>query len=209
FSPEEGFSLVLKRAEYMAEASERMPGTPAMAAVMRLSPEEIENLCAGIDGVFPANYNAPEQTVISGTAEGVAAFKALAAERGLSARTVDLPVSGAFHTPFMATASERLLPVLEAVTFSRPRVPVRANLTGELYPEDPAGYPAILSAQIRNPVRWTDEIRAMIEAGADTFVECGPGKTLCGLIRKIDRNAAVYQAQDEETLAAAVKALGS
>ena len=111
------------------------------------------------------------------------------------------------ETYALARAAERFLPVLEAASFSKPRIPVRANLTGELYPEDPAGYPAILAAQIRNPVRWTAEIRAMIEAGADTFVECGPGKTLCGLIRKIDRDVAVYQAQDEETLAAAVKAL--
>ena len=207
YSPETGFSLVLKRAAYMAEASDAMPDTPAMAAVMRLAPAEIEDLCAGIDNVWPANYNAPEQTVISGTASGVAAFKALCAERGIAARLVDLPVSGAFHTPFMAPASEKFAPELEAVSFTRPGIPTYANLTGGLYPDDPAEYAGILAAQIRNPVRWVEEIRAMIADGVDTFVECGPGKTLCGLIKKIDKTVTALQVENEETLRAAVEAI--
>ena len=207
YSAETGFALVLKRAAAMAEASENMPDTPAMAAVMRLAPEEIESLCAGIDSVWPANYNAPEQTVISGTASGVAAFRQRCADGGISARLVDLPVSGAFHTPFMAPASEAFAPVLEGTEFARPAMPVYANLTGGLYPEDPGEFAGILARQIKNPVRWTDEIRAMIASGIDTFVECGPGKTLCGLIRKIDKSAAVYQVENEETLRAAVSAI--
>ena len=212
YTAETGFSLVLKRAEYMAEASDAMPDTPAMAAVMRLAPAEIEGLCSEIENkwparIWPANYNAPEQTVISGTASGAAAFKALCAERGIAARLVDLPVSGAFHTPFMAPASEKFAPVLEAVSFVKPEIPVYANLTGGLYPDDPAEYAGILSAQIKSPVRWVDEIRAMIADGADTFVECGPGKTLCGLIRKIDKTVTTLQVEDEETLRAAIEAL--
>ena len=207
YSAEAGFSLVLKRAAAMADASDAMPDTPAMAAVMRLTPAEIEGLCRDIDGVWPANYNAPEQTVISGTASGVAAFRQLCADRGIAARLVDLPVSGAFHTPFMAPASEAFAPVLNAAEFAKPENPVYANLTGEPYPADPADYAGILAAQIRNPVRWTDEIRAMIADGIDTFVECGPGKTLCGLIRKIDKSVTVHQVENEETLAAAVSAL--
>ena len=207
FTPRTGFSLVLKRAAFMAEASDDMPDTPAMAAVMRLSPAEIEDLCAGIGGVWPANYNAPEQTVISGTASGVTAFKALCAERGGAARLVDLPVSGAFHTPFMAPASVKFASALEEAAFAKPGIPVYANLTGGLYPDDPAEYAGILAAQIKSPVRWTDEIRAMIADGADTFVECGPGKTLCGLIRKIDKSVTVMQVENEETLRAAVQAL--
>ena len=205
---ETGFSLVLKRAEFMADASERMPDTPAMAAVMRLAPAEIEDLCSGIENVWPANYNAPEQTVISGTASGVAAFKQLCADRGITARLVDLPVSGAFHTPFMAPAAEKFAPVLGAVSFERPDIPAYANLTGGLYPDDPAAYAGILAAQIKSPVRWVDEIRAMIADGVDTFVECGPGKTLCGLIRKIDKTVTALQVENEETLRAAVEALG-
>ena len=206
-SAETGFGLVLKRAAYMAEASEEMPDPPAMAAVMRLSPAEIESLCEGIDNVWPANYNAPEQTVISGTAAGVAAFKQLCADRGIAARLVDLPVSGAFHTPFMAPASEKFAPVLESTAFSAPKIPAYANLTGGLYPEDPSEFAGILARQIKNPVRWTDEIRAMIADGVDTFVECGPGKTLCGLIKKIDKTVTVHQAENEETLRAAVSAI--
>ena len=207
YSPETGFSLVLKRAAYMAEASDNMPDTPAMAAVMRLAPADIEELCAGIDNVWPANYNAPEQTVISGTASGVAAFKALCAERDIAARLVDLPVSGAFHTPFMTPASEKFAPELEAVSFAALGIPAYANLTGGLYPEDPAEYAGILAAQIKNPVRWVDEVRAMIADGVDTFVECGPGKTLCGLIKKIDKTVTALQVENEETLRAAVEAI--
>ena len=207
YSPETGFGLVLKRAAFMAEASENMPDTPAMAAVMRLAPAEIEALCEGIDNVWPVNYNAPEQTVISGTASGVAAFRQRCADQGISPRIVDLPVSGAFHTPFMAPASDKFAPVLEGTAFAQPGIPAYANLTGGLYPEDPREFARILARQIKSPVRWTDEIRAMIADGVDTFVECGPGKTLCGLIRKIDKSVAVHQVEDEETLLAAVSAL--
>ena len=207
YSAEEGFSLVLKRAETMAEASRSMPDAPAMAAVMRLAPAEIEGMCRELDKVWCANYHAPEQTVVSGTASGVAAFKALCAERGLSARTVDLPVSGAFHTPFMAKAAEKFARALGSAAFFKPRIPVYANLTGERYPDAPDEYAGILSKQICSPVRWVDEIRAMIADGADVFVECGPGKTLCGLIKKIDKNVTVYQAENSETLSAAVAAL--
>ncbi len=207
YSAEEGFSLVLTRAELMAKASRNMPGTPAMAAVLRMPPEQIEALCADIEDVWCANYNAPEQTVISGTASGVAAFNAACENAGITPRLVDLPVSGAFHTPFMAEASAAFGKVLADVTFRTPAIPAYANLTGARYPDDSAEYGSILAAQIRNPVRWTAEIRAMIESGIDTFVECGPGKTLCGLIKKIDKTVAAYNVENEETLAAAVAAL--
>ena len=207
YSADEGFSLVLERAKLMAKASHDMPDTPAMAAVMRMPPEQIEEICRKLENVWPANYNAPEQTVISGTASGVAAFKAACAEAGISARMVDLPVSGAFHTPFMAQASEAFGEVLAGVRFAKPSIPSYANLTGSLYPDDPAEYGHILAAQIMNPVRWVGEIRALIDAGIDTFVECGPGKTLCGLIKKIDKSVAAYNVENEETLAAALAAI--
>ena len=184
-----------------------MPDTPAMAAVLRMAPEEIEKICGGIEGVWCANYNAPEQTVISGTASGVAAFRAACEAAGIAPRLVDLPVSGAFHTPFMAEASAEFGKVLADVNFRTPAIPAYANLTGALYPDDPAEYGRILAAQIRNPVRWTAEIRAMIAGGIDTFVECGPGKTLCGLIKKIDKSVTALGVENEETLAAAVAAL--
>ena len=209
YGSEEGFSLVLKRAEFMARASETMPGTPAMTAVMRLSPAEIEEICRGIPDLWPANYNAPEQTVVSGTAEGAAKFREILAERGIAARLADLPVSGAFHTPFMSPAAQSFAAVLAKTAFSAPQIPVWANRTGACYPDDPGAFPALLSGQIESPVRWTDEIRSMIESGIDTFVECGAGKTLCGLIRRIDKNASVYQAEDAETLEKTAAALTS
>ncbi|MBQ3708617.1 MAG: ACP S-malonyltransferase [Clostridia bacterium] len=208
-SADEGFSLVLERARLMAKASHDMPDTPAMAAVLRLSPEEIEAIVSDIDGVWCANYNAPEQTVISGTATGVAAFRAACEKAGIGARLVDLPVSGAFHTPYMKEASEAFAAVLEKTAFRAPAIPVYANLTGERYPDDPAAFAPILSAQIMSPVRWVKEIRGLIAGGIDTFVECGPGKTLCGLIKKIDKSVAVLGVENEETLAAAVAALKS
>ena len=207
YGAEEGFSLVLKRAEFMARAASDMPGEPAMTAVMRLSPGEIEEICGGIPDLWPANYNAPEQTVVSGTAEGAAKFREELAARGISARLADLPVSGAFHTPFMSPAAEKFAAVLEKTAFSRPRIPVWANRTGARYPDGTEDYAGLLAGQIESPVRWTDEIRSMIESGVDTFVECGAGKTLCGLIRRIDKNAAVFQAEDAGTLAATAAAL--
>ena len=140
YTAEEGFSLVLKRAQFMSQASDEMPDTPAMAAVMRMSPEDIEAVCAKLENVYPANYNAPEQTVISGTVSGVAAFKNYCAENGIAARLVDLPVSGAFHTPFMAGASDKFGAVLADFAFKSVEIPAYANLTGGLYPDDPAKY---------------------------------------------------------------------
>ena len=204
YTAEEGFSLVLKRAQFMAQASDEMPDTPAMAAVMRMSPEDIEAVCAKLENVYPANYNAPEQTVISGTVSGVAAFKNYCAENGIAARLVDLPVSGAFHTPFMAEASEKFGAVLADFAFRSVNIPAYANLTGGEYPNDPAEYSKILAAQIRNPVRWVKEVSAMIDAGVDTFVECGAGKTLSGLIKKIDKTVKIYNVENEETLVAAI-----
>ena len=207
YSCEEGFSLVLRRAAFMAKAAEQMPGVPAMAAVMRLSPEQIEEIAFPLEGVYPANYNAPEQTVISGTADGIAAFKAACAEKGLAARLVDLPVSGAFHTPYMASAAEEFGAVLRETAFKKPEIPAYANLTGTLYPSDPREYASILAEQIKNPVRWVGEVRAMIDTGIEVFVECGAGKTLSGLIRKIDKTVEVMNVENEETLAQVCAAL--
>ena len=215
FSHAAGFEAVLNRARFMTEASQAMPEAPAMAAVIRMAPADIEAVCAALEGVWPANYNAPEQTVVSGTVSGIAAFRQAAAERGFAPRLVELPVSGAFHTPYMTPASEAFARYFAAqnasgaLVFRRPEIPAWANLTGESYPDDPSAYAGILSAQVSHPVRWVKEIENLLAAGVDTFVECGPGKTLCGLIRKIAKDAKVCNVENEETLAAAVAALGA
>lgn len=196
YSPIDGFRIVIERAKLMDKAAHDMPEEPGMAAVMKLDPAKIEEICSGIDGVYPANYNSPAQTVISGVKSGVAAFK-----EASGATLIDLPVSGAFHTPYMATASEGFAAFLADKTFSSPEIPVYANLTGSLYGEN---IPEILAAQIKSPVRWQTTIENMIAEGVDTFIECGAGKTLCNLIKKIDKSVKVFNVQDAETLAAAI-----
>lgn len=196
YSPIDGLKIVMKRAELMDKAAHEMPEEPAMAAVMKLDPAKIEEICASIDGVYPANYNSPAQTVISGVKSGVAAFK-----EASGATLIDLPVSGAFHTPYMASASEGFAAFLDGVSMNAPAMPVYANLTGGVYGDD---IRATLAAQIQSPVRWQTIVEAMIADGVNTFIECGAGKTLCNLIKKIDKNVKVFPVQDAETLAAAV-----
>ena len=197
YSPIDGLKIVMERASLMDRAAHAMPEEPAMAAVMKMEPAEIEKLCASIDGVYPANYNSPAQTVISGVKSGVAAFR-----EASGATLIDLPVSGAFHTPYMASASEGFAQYLADITFNAPEIPVFANLTGCEY--EPAAIAETLSAQIQSPVHWQKSVENMIAAGVDTFIECGAGKTLAGLIKKIDKSVKVFSVQDTETLAAAV-----
>jgi len=197
YSPIDGLKIVMKRAELMDKAADEMPQAPAMAAVMKLAPEKIEEICSAIDGVYPANYNAPTQTVISGIQSGVEAFR-----EASGATLIDLPVSGAFHTPYMKSASEEFAEFLKNTALNAPALPVYANLTGKVY--DPNAVRETLAAQIQSPVRWQTSVEAMIAAGVDTFIECGAGKTLCNLIKKIDKSVKVFSVQDTETLASAI-----
>lgn len=197
YTPIDGLKIVMKRAELMDKAAHDMSEEPAMAAVMKLDPAEIEEICASIDGVYPANYNSPAQIVISGTKSGVAAFK-----EASGATLIDLPVSGAFHTPYMASASEGFADYLADVSLNAPEIPVYANLTGQVY--DPSAIRETLAAQIQSSVRWQTAVENMIASGVDTFIECGAGKTLCNLIKKIDKSVKVFPVQDTETLSAAV-----
>ncbi|MBQ8402308.1 MAG: ACP S-malonyltransferase, partial [Clostridia bacterium] len=200
YSHEDGFALVIRRAQYMHEASQGMD--PGMAAVMKLDAAVIEQICAETDDVYPVNYNSPGQIAISGTKAGIAAFKEKTASMG--GRIMDIPVSGAFHSPFMAEASEKLARAMTEMTFSAPEIPVYANKTAAPYDGD---IPAILAEQVKSPVLWEKSVEAMIAAGAEVFIECGAGKTLAGLIKRIDRNVEVYSVQDAESLAAVCAAL--
>ena len=200
YSHGEGFSLVTKRAQFMQEASQGME--PAMAAVMKLEQAVIEQVCAETADVYPVNYNSPGQIAISGTAAGVAAFKEKTASLG--GRILEIPVNGAFHSPFMASASEKLAEVMEDMSFRPADIPVYANLTAEPYGED---IPGTLAAQVKSPVLWEKTIEAMISAGAEVFIECGPGKTLAGLIKRINKDVQVFSVQDAETLEAVCAAM--
>lgn len=182
---EEGLSLVSERALAMQEACNQSPGT--MAAILGLEDEKVEAICKEIEGiVIPANYNCPGQLVISGAVEAVEnaceAFKEAGARRALL-----LPVGGAFHSPLMEPAKERLAKAIEQTTFNNPRCSVYQNVTarGTLDPEELRKQ---LVAQLTAPVKWTQSIQQMITDGATHFTEVGPGNVLQGLIKKIDRS---------------------
>lgn len=179
---EDALRLVAARAQAMQEACEKVPGT--MAAVLGLEDAKVEEICAGIDGVVvPANYNCPGQLVISGALDAVNAaceqLKAAGAKRALL-----LPVGGAFHSPLMEPAREKLAAAIEATTFHEPRCPVYQNVTAYAV-NDKDAIRRHLVEQLTAPVRWTQSVQAMVNDGAGRFLECGPGKVLQGLVKKI------------------------
>ena len=179
-SAEVGFRLIKARAEAMEMATAEQKG--AMAAVMKLAPEKIEEICSkAVNYVTAVNYNSPQQTVIAGTPEGIAEVSEVFAE--LKARVVPLNVAGAFHSKLMQSAADKFYETAKTITFNAPQVKYYSNVTGgEL--TDFSDMPSLLAKHIVSPVRFTAELSAMEAAGADTFVEFGPGKTLTGLVKK-------------------------
>lgn len=179
---EEGLRLVSIRAQAMQKACEANPG--AMAAVLALPTEKIEDICSGCDGiVVAANYNCDGQVVISGEREAVEAACVKMKEAGAK-RALPLSVGGAFHSPLMEPARAELAEGIEKAVFSTPSCPVYQNVTGEPT-SDPAVIKANLLAQLTAPVRWTQSVKNMIADGAGHFTEIGPGKVLQGLVSKI------------------------
>ncbi|MCM1515064.1 MAG: ACP S-malonyltransferase [Paraprevotella sp.] len=193
---EDGLKLVYARALAMQKACEAAPGS--MAAVLRLDDVTIEQICAGItaDGgkgvVVPANYNCPGQLVISGDKEAVEAACEKMLEAG-ARRAVVLPVGGAFHSPLMQPAKEELEAAIAVTEFHTPTCAVYQNVDGKAH-TNPEEIKQNLIAQLTASVRWTQEVQAMVEAGADEFVECGPGQVLSGMVSKIAKNVAVRHA---------------
>ena len=178
---EDGLRLVSLRAQAMQECCEMQPG--AMAAIIGLPDARIEEVCAGIPGVVPANYNSPGQVVISG--EEAAVDKACEILKADGAkRALRLPVSGAFHSPLMEPAREKLARAIEATPFQAPRCPVYQNVTAA-----PTMDPAVIKEnclkQLTSPVKWTQTILNMAADGATEFVELGPGTVLTGLVKRI------------------------
>lgn len=187
----DGLTLVFQRATAMQQACEVQPST--MAAILGLDDATIERICAEITAtgelVVPANYNCPGQVVISGSIAGIQLacdqLKAAGAKRALP-----LAVGGAFHSPLMEPAREELARAIEATAFNQPRCPIYQNVTARPA-TDVATIKANLVAQLTAPVRWTQSVEAMVADGADEFVECGPGKVLQGLVKKIAPPVAV------------------
>ena len=189
---EDGLRLVYARAMAMQKACEAAPST--MAAIVGLPDDKIEEICAEVSKegsvVVPANYNCPGQLVISGNVEAIneacEKLKAAGAKRALP-----LKVGGAFHSPLMQPAKDELQAAIEKTEFSAPQCPVYQNVDGKPH-TDPADIKANLIAQLTSPVRWTKTVQNMIAAGADDFLECGPGKALQGMIGRIDKTVAAH-----------------
>ena len=182
---EDGLRLVSIRAHAMQKACEANPGT--MAAILALSTDKVEAICAEVDGVVvPANYNCEGQIVISGSVEAVTEasekMKAAGARRALI-----LPVGGAFHSPLMQPAADELAAGIESVKFNEPVCPVYQNVTA-LPTTDPLEIKKNLLAQLTAPVKWTQTVMNMVADGASDFIEVGPGKVLQGLVSKIASN---------------------
>jgi [acyl-carrier-protein] S-malonyltransferase len=184
---EDGLSLVYKRALAMQKACEVNPST--MAAILGLSDEGVEELCSEISGVVAANYNCPGQLVISGSKEAVKQACDAAKEAGAK-RALPLPVGGGFHSPMMEPARVELAEAIEGTNFSTPKCPVYQNVS-TVAVSDLEEIKRNLIAQLTAPVKWTQSVENMIKDGASIFVECGPGKVLQGLVKKIDRSAQV------------------
>jgi [acyl-carrier-protein] S-malonyltransferase len=188
---EDGLKLVSQRAIAMQKACEIKPST--MAAVLGLEDKIVENVCASIDGVVvAANYNCPGQLVISG--EFYAVEKACEAMKEAGAkRALLLPVGGAFHSPMMEPAREELAAAIEATNFNTPSCPVYQNVTAKAV-SDANEIKKNLIIQLTAPVRWTQSVQQMIQDGATSFTEVGPGKVLVGLVNKIDREVETISA---------------
>ncbi len=200
-SDEDGFRLVMRRAEFMQREAEKVPG--GMVAVLKLQDEQVEELCKEYPGVYPVNYNCPGQLVVAGEKNALTAFCAAAAQCG--GRALPLAVNGAFHSPYMAEAAGALTEELSHYILHTPKYPVYANRTAMPY-TDPIA--PTLAQQVQSPVLWKQTITAMAAQGIDRFIEVGPGKTLCGFLAKIDSALLCHNVQDAQSLKDTLCALG-
>lgn len=178
FDNETGFRLVCKRGELMQREAEKFD--TSMAAVVKLTPEQVQEVCGKYSDVYPVNFNCPGQITVSGLSSQMTDF--FADVKAAGGRALPLKVKGAFHSPFMNEAAKAFGEELKNAEVREETITLYSNLTAEAYGEDVA---ELLSAQICNPVQWEKIIRNMIAGGVDTFVEIGPGKTLTNMIKKI------------------------
>jgi [acyl-carrier-protein] S-malonyltransferase len=197
--------IVIVRGRAMQEAGERQPGT--MTALLGVGPEDAAAMCdevRGDDVLMVANENSPQQVVLSGSVPAIERAEALAAERKI--RAVRLKVAGAFHSPLMEPAVEPLGAAIDTFAFGPPRFPIANNVTGELV-DDPEELRALLKRHVISPVRWARSARALQEAGADVFVEAGPGDVLTKLAKRVvpgARAVAVGTPEDATTVASSL-----
>lgn len=192
-SYEDAFKLVCKRGLLMDEAANKNKGT--MLAVMKITPEQTEEICSKFEKTYPVNYNSPAQTVVATTEENAdAVIEAVSQAKG---RAKKLAVSGAFHSPFMSEAANGLYEYLSDKTLSEPCVPVYSNFTAQPYSGD---YKILIKAQVENPVKWQTTVENLVAQGVDTFIEIGVGKTLTGLIKRINKDVKAIKVENKEDL---------
>lgn len=204
-SEKDAIATVRQRGILMQEA---VPvGQGAMAAVLAMDASAIEEVIADIDGVQIANYNCPGQIVISGKKEAVETACEKLKEAGAK-RTIMLNVSGPFHSKMLTGAGEKLGEVLASVEVHKPQIPYVANVTAAYVTEADEVKP-LLTKQVSSSVRWQQSVETMLADGVDTFIEIGPGKTLAGFMRKIDRSAKVYNVENLEDVQKVVEALSA
>jgi [acyl-carrier-protein] S-malonyltransferase len=199
----DAIALVRERGLAMAAAAKERPGS--MAAILRLAEEVVETLCKKIHNVWPANYNCPGQLVISGETPAVEECCSEAQHEG-ARRAVRLRVSGAFHSPLVAHAAERLRPALDRIDFKMPSAQFMSTVTAKL--EEVQRYRTLLLEQLTAPVRFTQAASELIGHGVTTFVEVGPGNVLSGLLKRIDSSVRAFPVNDLPSLNAAVRELG-
>lgn len=191
------FRLIQIRADAMQEAV--APGEGAMAAFVGTTSTQVEEICSKVTKgyVVAANYNSPVQTVVSGSAAGVDEACKLAEVAGL--RCIRLAVSAPFHCALMTSAAKRLEEEFKSIAFNKPNVPVFMNFDGKPC-EEGALISDLLVKQAMSPVRWVQTLKNMKDSGVDTFIECGPGKTLSGLVKKTIKGGKVYRVENIKTL---------
>jgi [acyl-carrier-protein] S-malonyltransferase len=192
---EEAIALVRERGLAMAEAARRNPGS--MAAILGLDDETVEWICRRILNVWPANYNCPGQIVVSGEHASVDEACDLATQEG-ARRAVKLRVSGAFHSPLVAKAADRLRPAIDRVKFNEPAAPFMSTVTARL--ENARRMGPLLVEQLTAPVRFTQAAQALMKEGVSTFVEVGPGNVLSGLVKRIDRSVKTVSVSSPEAI---------
>lgn len=192
-SDEEAFKLVCKRGELMDKAAKENPG--AMVAVMKISPRQVEEICAQFEKTYPVNYNSPAQTVVATNEETAPAFCEAVKEAG--GRAKQLAVSGAFHSPFMAQAADGLAKYMQNIDFAQPKTVIYSDYTASPYTGD---FKELVKAQVENPVRWQTIIENMATEGVDTFIEVGVGKTLQGLMKRILPDAKAFKLETPEDI---------
>ena len=176
-----------------------------MAAIMKIEPEKVEEVCAAAkEYVTAVNYNSPVQTVVAGTPEGIAEVSAVFAE--MKARVIPLNVAGAFHSKLMQSAADEFIETAKTIAFNPPKVEFYSNVLGTKL-DDISNMPEMLARHIVSPVRFTSELNEMEKAGYENFIELGPNKVLTGLVKKTLKGKTAVNIENSETLGKALEAV--